>query len=41
MRVYKHNARTDELIGVEKLTDEVINRIAFLCVDAAANVKAG
>jgi hypothetical protein len=40
MRVYKYNARTDELISVEKLTDEVINRIAFLCWGTAANVKA-
>jgi hypothetical protein len=40
MRVYRYNARTDELISVEKLSDEVINRIAFLCGDTAAQVKA-
>jgi hypothetical protein len=40
MQVYRYNARTDELISVEKLTDEVINRIAFLCGDTAAQVKA-
>jgi hypothetical protein len=40
MRVYRYNARTDELISVETLTDEVINRIAFLCGDTAAQVKA-
>jgi hypothetical protein len=37
MQVYRYNARTDELM---KLTDEVINRIAFLCGDTAAQVKA-
>jgi hypothetical protein len=40
MRVYRYNARTDELISVEKLTDEVIDRIAFLCGETAAEVKA-
>jgi hypothetical protein len=40
MQVYKYDARTNELISVEKLTDEVINRIAFLCRDTAAQVKA-
>src|SRR5262249_22527918 len=37
MRVYRYNAQTDELISVKKLTDEVINRIAFLCGDTAAH----
>ena len=40
MRVYRYNARTDELISVEKLTDEAIDRIALLCGDTAAQVKA-
>jgi hypothetical protein len=37
MRVYRY---TDELISVEKLTDEAIDRIALLCGDTAAQVKA-
>jgi hypothetical protein len=39
-QVYRYNARTDELISVEKLTDEAIDRIAFLSGDTAAQVRA-